>query len=306
MSDKSLPPLKAAHQHHPQITRRGEECHARENEQRRRRHAVDSAAGAVEHSEADRQAEIADTKSEGHGRRVHPEKVLFAATQREHPGADHINGERSTNHIGGLRSDCGNHCARYSQSQHRIDENLSALTVQPGALDRKDRGEAGNDRQRSSGYVHSEQKLHAACLRAGAATLLTISQKASVISNTATGSQTSGMSELGANPASCSGRMTTGSAEPNTPSQARATGIIRPRSRRYENSVLPTAKSTAAVVVSQVPTFNRYPARAFADSTSGAAGPVLVASQSSPSEVNGTAATRPSPTRQANASIASS
>ena len=57
-------------------------------------------------------------------------------------------------------------------------------------------------RQRPGSDVHSEQELHADCLSIGTATPLTISQNASVISNRATGIQTSWTIELVTNPAS--------------------------------------------------------------------------------------------------------
>ena len=80
-------------------------------------------------------------------------------------------------------------------------------------------------------------------------------------------------------PASCRGRATTSRIDATTPSHASALGIIRPRNKSHEKSVLPTAKKVAAT--SGLPWRTNAPS-ACAAAASGAFAPVAVASQSSP------------------------
>jgi len=80
------------------------------------------------------------------------------------------------------------------------------------------------------------------------ATPLINSQKPSGTSNAAIGIHRNDAIDPETNPASCKGRPTTRRAEATTPSQASKTGIIRPRSRRYEKSRLPIAKKIALMV----------------------------------------------------------
>ena len=83
-----------------------------------------------------------------------------------------------------------------------------------------------------------------------------------------------------ASPTSWSGRITTRRTEAKTPSQAIATGIIRPRSRSQEKSVLPTAKRIAAGLHASI--LRRNAASVCAAAVSGALAPLVVASHSKP------------------------
>src|SRR5262249_56716283 len=100
----------------------------------------------------------------------------------------------------------------------------------------------------AAGKVKREQRNHAGCLLAGMSTPWTINHAANANSNTSIGSHVSHVSDddqfiPGPNsPAVLSTSRTTSSPDANTPSRARADGIIRPFRSSQQNRVLPTEK----------------------------------------------------------------
>ena len=72
-----------------------------------------------------------------------------------------------------------------------------------------------------------------------------ISYSASATSNSIIGYHMSDVTGPPSSPASCRGKHTTGRIDASTPSQASPTGIMRPRRRSHEKSVLPMAKKAA-------------------------------------------------------------
>ena len=130
-------------------------------------------------------------------------------------------------------------------------------------------------------------------------------QKPSGTSNATIGIQTYEVKGPLRTPASCRGRPTTRRSEATTPIQARGTGTVRPRRRRYEKRVLPMANKIALI-------FQSGPLRSYVPSAcriaaSGAFGPADVPSHSSSSVARvEMAPSKPSPTRKIRASIARS
>src|SRR6266481_4743334 len=143
----------------------------------------------------------------------------------------------------------------------------------------------------------------------GVATPLMSSHSASVTSNTNSGSHMSHVTPLNQlpapakNPRSCSERITTTRADASTPSQASGTGIIRPRSRSQEKSVLATAQKIALLPSP----LRRYAPSACVAPPSGAFTPGVVANQSRASVLDTPRALlMPSTTRHVRATMARS
>src|SRR5688500_20298263 len=111
------------------------------------------------------------------------------------------------------------------------------------------------------------------------------SQKANEISKTAIGIHISIVIRPLTTAASCNGSNATSNTDAITPSHASDVGIIRPRSRSQQKSVLPTAKNVAARFTFQVLTLMRSPASAYELPASPTV-PASVASHKSPSVAN--------------------
>src|SRR5579872_1535569 len=140
--------------------------------------------------------------------------------------------------------------------------------------------------------------------RKGVLTPLMISHSASGTSNASIGSHMIVVIGPLRNPTACKGRPITNRTDATRPVHASGMGIIRPRTKRYEKSVLPTAKKIAVTATSPR---RRYAPRTCVAAASGALTPLAVASQAKAGIlVMEEPAITPSPTRQASPNIARS